>query len=58
VRVIAVQGLPTGTVQGTSESSGFSSVAAAPPVVDLSQDKTLILLVPDEGREALALALE
>jgi SAF domain len=58
VRVIAVQGLPTEAVPGTPAISGFSSVAAAPAVVDLSQDKILILLVPDEGREALALALE
>jgi hypothetical protein len=58
VRVIAVQGLPTEVVAGTPAISGFSSVAAAPAVVDLSQDKILILLVPDEGREALALALE
>jgi hypothetical protein len=58
VRVIAVQGLPTAAVAGTPAISGFSSIAAAPAVVDLSQDKTLILLVPDEGREALALALE
>jgi hypothetical protein len=58
VRVIAVQGLPTKAVPGTPAISGFSSVAAAPAIVDVTQEKTLILLVPDEGREALALALE
>lgn len=58
VRLIAVQGLPSESVKETSEEAGFSSVVAAPAVSDLSLEKTLILLVPDEGREALALALE
>jgi hypothetical protein len=58
VRVIAVQGLPSEAIQEPSDGAGFTSVAAAPAVIDLAQEKTLILLVPDEGREALALALE
>jgi hypothetical protein len=58
LRVIAVQGLPAGAATDTSGSSGFASVAAAPAVFDLARERTLILLVPDEGREALALALE
>ena len=58
VRVIAVQGLPSEAIQEPSDGAGFTSVAAAPAVIDLAREKTLILLVPDEGREALALALE
>lgn len=58
VRVIAVQGLPRAAVQATPQESGFASVVAAPAVIDLALEKTLILLVPDESREALALALE
>lgn len=58
VRVIAVQGLPQDAVQEPSEGAGFTSVAAAPAVIDLARERILILLVPDEGREALALALE
>lgn len=58
VRVIAVQGLPAGTIQKTTPDSAFNSVAAAPAVIDLAQERTLILLVPDQAREALALALE
>ena len=58
VRVIAVQGLPVGTVQDASTGSAFTSAAAAPAVIDLAQERILILLVPDEAREALALALE
>jgi SAF domain len=57
VRLIAVQGLPAETAPVTSDSSSFTS-AAAPAVIDLAQDRTLILLVPDDSREALALALE
>lgn len=58
VRVIAVQGLPQDAVQMPSENAGFTSVAAAPAVIDLARERILILLVPDDGREALALALE
>jgi len=58
VRVIAVQGLPVEMVRQTPEDAGFTSVVAAPAVVDLTREKTLILLVPDDSREALALALE
>lgn len=58
VRVIAVQGLPAGTIQKTTPDSAFNAVAAAPAVIDLAQERTLILLVPDQAREALALALE
>lgn len=58
VRVIAVQGLPQDAVQEPSEGAGFTSVAAAPAVIDLARERILILLVPDDGREALALALE
>lgn len=58
VRVIAVQGLPVEMVQQASEDVGFTSAMAAPAVVDLTREKILILLVPDDSREALALALE
>ncbi len=58
VRVIAVQGLPAETAQEVPEGSGLSSIAAAPAVIDLAQERILILLVPNEAREALALALE
>jgi hypothetical protein len=58
VRLIAVQGLPSESVRETSEEAGFTSVVAAPAVSDLALEKTLILLVPDDSREALALALE
>jgi hypothetical protein len=58
VRLIAVQGLPAESVRETSEQAGFTSAVAAPAVSDLGLEKTLILLVPDEGRETLALALE
>jgi len=43
-------------IREPSEGAGFTSVAAAPAVIDLAREKTLILLVPDDGREALALA--
>ena len=58
VRVIAVQGLPAETGQDAPGGSGLSSVAAAPAVIDLAQERILVLLVPNEAREALALALE
>ena len=58
VRVIAVQGLPAEAAQEAAGGSGFTSAAAAPAVIDLTQERILILLVPDAGREALALALE
>lgn len=58
VRVIDVQGLPAETAQDAPGGSGLSSVAAAPAVIDLAQERILVLLVPDEAREALALAME
>jgi hypothetical protein len=58
VRLVAVQGLPAASVSEDSESAGFTSVVPAPAISDLTLEKTLILLVPDDGREALALALE
>ncbi|MEJ2708932.1 MAG: SAF domain-containing protein [Anaerolineales bacterium] len=58
VRVIAVQGLPVDTVQDATAGSAFTAAAAAPAIIDLAQGRTLILLVPDGAREALALALE
>jgi len=58
VRVIAVQGLPQDAGQEPSEGADFTSVAAAPAVIDLARERILILLVPDDEREGLALALE
>jgi hypothetical protein len=51
VRVIAVQGLPTQTDSSESGDSGSSFTLE-------DQQKMLILLVPNESREVLSLALQ
>jgi hypothetical protein len=55
VRVVAIQGLPVQTVQSTTSSS---STTGSNITVDYNQPKRLILLVPSESVEALALGLK
>lgn len=62
VRVIAVQGLPTKTTASTQTSGGSLSSSASSSSssssTNLNKPKLLILLVPNEAREILALALQ
>ena len=64
VRVISVQGLPPTTtdqnslVDNTSSSAGSASSASPSTYADYSQPKVLILMVPLDQIEPLALSLQ
>jgi len=58
VRVVAIQGLPVMVYQDTNSTSSTSTSGTDISYVDYNQPERLVLLVPSESVEALALGLQ